>query len=255
MKEVLRLSPEKCDLFVKLFSKISQHTPKGAPIFIRNSKIIKGLSSSIVYLDLSTLFEKDDINLDILDHNKAVSLFRTIKTDDDIIIFDDENKNAYFVFYKLVSENNDVYCYFKLEKADEIIDQEEEIPDLSSYKLIDEIDIDKNTFKTIEKVFKITKPDTIEFLIKDNKISGISVPDGITLSFTKENKIDEDEKCLSLKSTDFLIFDGDNINVKIFTNDNNEFLALYTYTISEKGVNVDLKLCEVLADSLDEVEL
>lgn len=199
---ISEIPPANFDNIMKVL-KVLTKDGSTSSILIRNSQIKQETGSNLIEADLSKDLNQN-INLDIVD-SKYVRLFEQFRSGKVFIIDDSENS-------RFIITNGEIRLF--LPKQDQNVEQSVENYDLEKAQLICQKNIDKTTRNKIKNLSK--NAGYVEYLIKENDLKGIHIPD-IAVYIFKENlkepgisKLDETNADISLRSNSFLPIEAEN---------------------------------------------
>lgn len=206
-------------------------------ITIKNSKIKQALSGCNIEANMFEVFGKA-INLDIINPKKYINLFGQMKNNNNIFIIDDTENQRYLV------TNGEIRLF--LPKQDNLINNRDiDDIDLTKAEIVCSLTIEKNARTTINKL--MSNADYLEYLIQDNELKGIYIPDTAIYIFEQYQK---DEKALNLNETNA------DLNLRVINflpvEANTYFLTIYKFgpdkygsiTTCKIGGKIDVKIFE-----------
>jgi len=244
---ILTLEPAQFDFFTKIFTKISNNSSFES-ICIKDSILSRDLNTASIYINFTKLFGDKKVNLNILDHKKASKIFKSIKTDNQIIFIEDVDR--YLVTYPFTDvKGNQYYFTFSITKADDCNIKEPE--DFSTYNHVDKIVIEKDIFDTITKMAKTIGTDQVSLLFKDNKIKAIAISDNAIIKLDNDSDISPTNCELELICNSLMIFDAEEIEVDVYEKDN-KYTGVYKLQL---GYPIDFIVYETLKNVEEEIEL
>ena len=210
-------------------------------ISIRKSTVIKSNSDSIIQANMVSIWKDKNgnyVDLDIINPKKYIKLFEQFKSQNNIFIINDDENSRY------VLTNGEVKLF--LPKQDTIVDKNIETFDVSNGETICQTSVDKDIRRIIKNLSK--GQEHIDFLIQDNKLKGIYIPDTAIYTFAeyksdpKSQNVHETNADLSLKSTNFLPIEAENYNVYIIKNNDVHVML----TDCKIGGKIDVRIHEAL---------
>lgn len=204
---ICQFSPAKFDALVKVLGILDDKSV----IVIENSSICQSINNGtgILIADVSSLIEgNSSINLHILSPKKYLKYFKTIKGNSNIFVLDDPTNQRYLV------TNGDITIY--LPKQIEEFEKDAAPPDLSAATLIGQpLTIDKDVRSTITSMASESK--FVDFLIHQNQLKAISVPEIAIYSFKDyiKEQMDENKAELKLRTYSFLKVAGEEYKIAL----------------------------------------
>lgn len=194
-----QIPPAKFDSLLKVLNILVNDKDKSSndSIIIKNSIITQSSSGGVITTDIKEIFDGKLVDLHIINPKKYIKLFKNFKNNNDIFVLDD-NINSRFEI-----TNGEIKLF--LPKQIETLVEQTTIPDMSGYSVLCSIKVDKSTRNIITGLSSDTS--YIDYLIQDNLLKGIHVPDTAIYLFTdyigdaKAAKLDETNADLALRST------------------------------------------------------
>ena len=228
-------SPAKFDILIKVLSLFDK---SGETISIRNSNIVQKFGAAVANADISTLFDDQIVDIDIVQPKKYIKLFKQFKNNTNIDFIEDNSNNRYIV------SNGEIKLF--LPKQAQASDDDTLAPDFDDCVGLYEIKIDKETSKQL--VGLSSDSNYVEYLIQDEKLKGVHIPDTAIYLFNdflidpKATKLDETNADQMLRTGNFLSVPAEDylINIGKFKNDN-----FFSVTDCNTGV-VHVKIIETL---------
>jgi len=216
MQLVSTMNPAQFDSLIKTISLLE----KQECIIINNSKICQSISPgvTIIKTDLQPIIG-DNISMHILNPRKAIKLFKSIKGNSNIAIYDDSSQQRYVV-------TNGAVKAFLPKQASEL-DEGVTEPDLSEFSTVGKtITISKEIRSSISPV--LGECDHCELLIHDNQLKGVYVPETAVYLFEEyaNEPIDETNADINLKSYSFLGLDADTYDIIIGEKDKTYWMMI-----------------------------
>ncbi len=234
---IATISSGKWDAFVKILDILTKETDSS--VIISNSIITHTIHNSILKADISSVFEGDtSISLHIPNPKKWVKLFKQLSHDGNNFIINED---------KLFIVTNGEIRLFLPKQLNSVVD-ELKIPSLENTQTISESKITK---EVCDKILNLSKGiEFIEFLIKDNELKAVNVPDTATYIFqeylddSEIKNIDGTNADLSLRTSMFLPVNSDEYDMIIGRRNENYF----SYTTCNVGI-VPVEIYDTLDDS------
>lgn len=184
-KILVSFPPAKFDTFVKVLELFNKSTES---IKIQSSNIIQKFGPAVASADVSTLFDNQEIDIEIMKPSKYIKLFKNFRNNEDVKFIEDNTNNRYII-------TNDEIKLF-LPKQAMASDGDTLMPDFEDSESLFEIKIDKETAKQL--ISLSSGSNYVEYLIQDDKLKGIHVPDTAIYLFTEYIK---DPKAKTLDET------------------------------------------------------
>ena len=195
---ICQITPAKFDSLLKVLNVlITDKSSSNEVLIINNSSITQSASGAIVGCDIQDIFGSDKINLHIANPKKYIKLFKQFRNNSDIFILNDPDNSRFIV------TNGEIKLF--LPKQAETMVEQIKMPDLGNCTLICNLKVDKTTRNIISGL--AVGVDYIEYLIQDNLLKAIHIPDTAIYLFNdyindpKATKLDETNSDLSLRST------------------------------------------------------
>jgi len=220
---ITEISPANFDNMTKILAVLSKEN--NDTIMIRDSIITQSNVDNIIQADMSQILKNkknEAVSLDIINPKKYVNLFTQFSGNNNIfIVSDDENS-------RFIITNGEIKLF--LPKQDTTIQQNIESFNISDKKEeIATFTIEKNERKIIKNLSKGS--DYIEYLIKDNKVKGIHIPDIAIYIFPEYKKepniqdLNENNSDLNLRLNNFLPIEAEQYTTSIIK-DNDKYLSV-----------------------------
>ena len=190
-------------------------------IVIRGSRINETVQGSIITADVEKILGPN-INFEITDPKKHVDLFKSFKGNNNIFILDDPENTRYII-------TNGPIKIFLPKQVDQLVG-ETTPPDMSNAQGVCFKELSKDIKDDIKGLAKHS--DSIEYLIHNNEIKAMHIPDtGIYRfeEFIKDPdiaKLDETNAQLVLKSEFFLPVDADMYRIDIVKNQDGSMISV-----------------------------
>lgn len=194
---ICQVSPAKFDSLLKVLNVLITDKSSNDSLIIKNSAITQSTSGAIIGADIQDIFGSNKTNLHILNPKKYIRLFKQFRNNNDIFIINDVENSRFIV------TNGEIKLF--LPQQAETLVEEIKLPDLGTCTLICNIKVDKSTRNIISGL--AADVDYIEYLIQDNLLKAIHIPDTAIYLFNdylkdpKAIKLDETNSDLSLRST------------------------------------------------------
>jgi len=217
------ISPANFDNMTKILAVLSKENDD--TIMIRNSIITQNSVDNIIQADMSQIFKNKKgelVSLDIINPKKYVTLFTQFSGNNNIFIISDDENSRFIV------TNGEIKLF--LPKQDSMVQQSIESFVLSEKREnVANFTIEKNERKIIKNLSKGS--DYIEYLVKDNKVKGIHIPDIAIYIFPEYKKepgiqnLNENNSDLSLRLNNFLPIEAEQYNTSIIK-DGDRYLSI-----------------------------
>jgi len=205
MQLISTMNPAQFDSLIKTLALLE----KQDCIVIKDSVICQSISpgATIIKTDLKPIIG-DNISMHVLNPRKAIKLFKSIKGNSNVAIYDDSSQQRYVV------TNGGVKAFLPKQatELDECISE----PDLSEYTMIGKsVTISKEVRSSISPV--LGESEYCELLIHQGQLKGVYVPETAVYLFEEYAKepIDETNADMNLKSYSFLAIDADTYDIFI----------------------------------------
>jgi hypothetical protein len=237
-KLICKISPASFDQLTKILTTLE----KSGTITIKDSKITQSINKGIAILhtDVHKLIGSG-VNMHILSPEKAIRKFKLIKSNNDILVYDNEEMQRYEIRVEGL--------VVKLPKQIQEIEEEATLPTFEGVSNVGvPVLIDKNTAKMITGL--MTGNEYVELMIHNDQFKGIYTTEAtyILPQFNTE-QISESNAQHMLKSHVFLPVDGEDFTVQIgkgmgkfwlSTRANTGYLAIdiYEEVIETSGENM-----------------
>ena len=199
--KLCELEPAKFDALTKLLSLLQEFGSITINAGVIIQRIDKG--TAILYTSISKLIGQD-INLTILNPKKYIKLFKSVKGNNNVVIYDDPNYQRYII------TNGDIKLFLPKQLEDLTLTMAD-LPDFSGATILGTpIKIDTNYKNNIKSL--IGTEDHVDLLFEDQQLKSIYIPDTAVYtfaSFVGKTSIDENNADLMLKSYTFAIVDGE----------------------------------------------
>ena len=218
--QIAEISPGKFDNLTKVLDILRQGKPNA--ITIKDSYIHENVSGAVIVADVKSVFD-NEVNFQITDPKKHIDLFKTFKGNNNVFILDDPENVRYIL-------TNGPIKIFLPKQIDQLV-AETTAPDIQNANVICQKLISKEIRDEIRGISKHST--SIEFLIQENQIKAMHVPDTGIYRFSefikdpKVAKLDETNADLVLKSEIFLPVDSDSFNIRIVQKpDTGDFISV-----------------------------
>lgn len=183
-------------------------------INIRSSGIYQDINNGVAILmaNVASLIG-DDIDLDIMNPNKHIKLFKLLESDDlDVDIYDDDQNSQY------IATNGKVRIFLPKQIAS--VSPEENKPSYDGFvKYGEDITLDKDNKKEIEIIMKADSTiDSIDLLLKDGQLMGFEVKEtGVYLfpDYTDQTTLNSQTCDKVLKSFAFMNIPGEEFELML----------------------------------------
>jgi hypothetical protein len=232
---LVSFSPAKFDILIKVLSLFDK---SGETISIKGSSIVQKFGTAIANADISTLFDDQIVDLEIVQPKKYIKLFKQFKNNTNIDFIEDNTNNRYVV------TNGEIKLF--LPKQAQAASDDNLMPDFDDCKGLFEIKIDKETSKQL--IGLSGDVNYIEYLIQDDKLKGVHVPDTAIYLFNeflidpKASKLDETNADQMLRCGNFLSIPAEDYEINIGTLKNDNYFSV---TDCNTGL-VHVKIIETL---------
>ena len=223
---IAEITPAKFDSLVKILTLLDKSSDA---IMITGSNIIQPYKRGMLHADVSEIFDNKQIDLQIINPKKNVKLLKTFKSNSNIHIIDD-NDNARYIL-----TNGEIKLF--LPKQSNITGTTAQLPDFSNATQLCTAKLDKDASKTIDSL--ASDSNYIEYLIQDNKLKAIHVPDTAIyilsdyLKDPKVNKLDETTADLTLRTEVYLPVTADEFNITLGKLPDESY---FSYTVCDTGL-------------------
>jgi hypothetical protein len=229
---VVDLEPAQFDSFTKILNLLQDNSI----ISIRNSKIIQsvGKGSTFFTTDITSIIGPD-LDLDFSSPKRVISVFKLIKSANNIKIYDDAAMNR----YKLVSDES---IFYLLKSSQEVEDNNSIVPLESDLVVIGEtISLAGDSKNRAKNYISKTEKDYVDLLIEGNQLKAVYIPDDIIYHFNdfKNVNLDNANAELLLRSFSFLSIDGEEFHINL-TKHNNRYLVKTMVKTAFSGVIINV---------------
>lgn len=244
-KIIGQVSPADFDNMIKILTLLKKEKTVDA-ITIKDSKILQGTSNYIIEADMTKILQHDGntISFDILDPKTYVDLFKEFRSSNDIFILDDPENKRYLL------TNGEIRLQLPKKITDgENSDTSIKNIDISQLTPFCKRKIDKEERGMIKNLSKNTS--YIEYLIQDNLLKAMNIPDFAVYTFTdyindkNAKKLDETNSDLTLRTASFLPIDAESYDVEIFKKDD-KYVSI---TRCKIGGQIDVTISEFCDDT------
>lgn len=232
---LISFTPAKFDVLIKVLGLFDKSTDS---IKIQGSNIIQKYGPAIVSADVSTLFDDQVIDFEIVQPKKYIKLFKLFKNNNNIDVIEDNANNRYII------TNGEIKLF--LPKQVTALTDDNLMPDFNDCVGLYNVKIDKETSKQL--IGLSGDVNYVEYLIQDDKLKGIHVPDTAIFLFSeflidpKATKLDETNADQILKTGIFLTVPAEDYTIDIGKLKNENFFSI---TDCNTGV-VHVKIIETL---------
>jgi hypothetical protein len=240
-KIIAVISPGNYDNMIKILQVLNKDKGDDA-IIIRNSMIIQSQADCIIEANMSSVLKNkagELVSLDIINPKKYIKLLEQFKSQDDIFIIDDNENSRYVI------TNGEVRLF--LPKQDSKIEaQEAENFDMTNAQSICTLEVDKDIRRIVKNLAK--DQDYIDYLIQDNQVKAIHIPDTAVYTFPnfkndeKAQKLDETNSDMTLRSGNFLPVEADNYMIYIITLGKDKYASVADCKV---GGKIDIRVTEL----------
>lgn len=237
---IANITPADFDNITKILNVIIRENPTDN-LIIRQSKVKQGTADCIIEANMAKILHNRGnlIDLDIINPKRYVSLFSQFRSENNIFITDDPANSRFII------TNGEVRLF--LPKQQTTVAQQVQSLDTTNSQTICQRTIDKETRKVIKGFSK--DQDFIEYLIQDNIIKAIHIPDTAIVKFAefikdeKAAKLDETNADLTLRTSSFLPIDADSYTINILKQQDQSYAAITTCQI---GGLIDVVITELV---------
>lgn len=204
-KLICQITPANFDMLTKVLSLLEEQ----GIIIIQDSKICQHINkdTAILQTNIDTLIGKN-INFEILDAKKYIRLFKVIRGDNDIKLYDDENNKRYII-------TNDIITIF-IPQRDKTI-EEISLPAISEETILGQpLSFNQDTKDVIQNLIK--SENYTNLIIHQNQLKGIYVPETCVYlfpEFMEEKNVNESTAELLLKTYSFIRINGEDYNLSL----------------------------------------
>jgi hypothetical protein len=240
-KIIAVISPGNYDNMIKILQVLNKDKGDDA-IIIRNSMITQSQADCIIEANMSSVLKNkagELVSLDIINPKKYIKLLEQFKSQDDIFIIDDNENSRYII------TNGEVRLF--LPKQDSKIEaQEAENFDMTNAQSICTLEVDKDIRRIVKNLAK--DQDYIDYLIQDNQVKAIHIPDTAVYTFPnfkndeKAQKLDETNSDMTLRSGNFLPVEADNYMIYIITLGKDKYASVADCKV---GGKIDIRVTEL----------
>lgn len=182
---LVSFTPAKFDILIKVLSLFDKSNDS---ICIKSSNIVQKFGSAIANADISSLFDDQVVDLEIVQPKKYIKLFKQFKNNTNIDVIEDSANNRYVI------TNGEIKLF--LPKQATPTSDDTLMPDFEDCEMLHEMTIDKETSKQL--IGLSSDSNYIEYLFQDNKLKGVHIPDTAIYLF---NEFLEDPKAKNLDET------------------------------------------------------
>lgn len=232
------ITPANFDNMIKVLNVLIKERSSDS-IIIRESQIKQGAADCVIEADMSQVlnYNGNNIDLDIINPKKYVSLFGQFRNQNNIFIVDDPDNSRFII------TNGEVRLF--LPKQDDVLQQNTETISLENAASVCNSSIDKDTRKIIKGLAKDC--DYVEYLIQNDQLKGMHIPDTAVYIFEEYQKdstaanLDETNADLILRSSNFLPIDADGYDVTIYKLPNGDYASI---TDCKIGGQIDVRIAE-----------
>lgn len=240
-KIIAELTPGNYDNLTKVLNILNKDSGSDT-ISIKESTITQSNSDCIVQADMTSILKnKNDetVDLDIINPKRYLKLLEQFRSNNNVFIINDDENSRFTL------TNGEVKLF--LPKNDNVLEQEVETFDISNGETICQKQIDKDMRKIIKNLAK--DQDYIDFLIQDNELKAIHVPDTAIYTFPdfktdeKAQNLDETNADLALRCSNFLPVEADNYDLYIVKTGDEKYISITDCRI---GGKIDVRVSESL---------
>jgi hypothetical protein len=207
LNKLCELEPGKFDALTKLLSLLQEFGPITINAGVIIQKIDKG--TAVLHTSISKLIGQN-INLTILNPKKYIKLFKSIKGNNNVIVYDDPAYQRYII------SNGDIKLFLPKQLEDLSLTMAD-LPDFSKATILGSpIKIDANYKNNIKSL--IGSEDHVDLLFEGTQLKAMYIPDTAVYTFSSfvgKTTIDENNADLMLKSYTFAIVDGEEYTFNI----------------------------------------
>lgn len=206
-----QISPAKFDSLLKVLNVLISDKSSNESIVIKQSSITQSVNGAIISCNVLDIFDDKKIDLQIINPKKYLKLFKMFKNNNDIFILDDSD-NARFIV-----TNGEIKLF--LPKQIESLVEEIKLPDLGNFAGVCATKVDKTTRNIITGL--ASDANYIDFLVQDNSLKGIHIPDTAIYLFNefindpKSAKLDETNADLALRSVIYFSIPAEDYDINI----------------------------------------
>lgn len=219
---ICQITPAKFDSFLKVLNVLVSDKSSNDSLIIKESMVTQNVSGAIVSSNIEDIFDGKKIDLQIINPKKYLKLFKNFRNNNDIFIMDDTENSRFII------SNGEVRIF--LPKQIETLVEAVKLPDLSSSTGLCSIKIDKATRNIITGL--ANEAQYIDYLIQDDTLKGIHVPDIAIYLFSdyindaKAAKLDETNSDLALRSVAFLSIPAEDYEIAIGKNPDGSYVSV-----------------------------
>jgi len=210
-KILAQITPAMFDGFLKVLKLVVGDAKGNDAVIIKKSVITQDVKGAVITANLKNIFNGLEVDLHIVNPKKYFKLLKTFKNNNNIFIIDDED-NARYLF-----NNGEIRLFLPKQVSD--ISDSVEIPDVSNIELVCQKEIDKDSRDIIMGL--ASDVDYVEFLIQDDELKGIHIPDTAVYVFNeylndpKAANIDETNADLTLRTSVYFPVDANTYKIFI----------------------------------------
>ncbi|MBC8427585.1 MAG: hypothetical protein H8D97_01700 [Proteobacteria bacterium] len=233
MEKLTTILPNQWENLLDVLKPINNH----GSINIRSSSICQDINNGVAVLlaDVKTLIG-ENIDLDIMNPNKHLKLFKLLENkDNDVDIYNDPNNSQY------IATNGKIRVYLP-KQIESIIPDKPGHDGLAPYG--ESIKLDKDDKKEIDIIIKAESMDSTDLLIRNNQLMGFEVSGtGVYLfpGYTNESDLTSETADLVLKSFAFMIIPGEEFELFLGKYDGDKYTLI-------TGINTGLTTISLYED-------
>lgn len=216
---LVSFTPAKFDVLIKVLGLFDKSSDS---IKIQNSNIIQKYGPAVVSANVMTLFDNQSINIEIVQPKKYIKLFKLFKNNNNIDFIEDNSNNRYII------TNGEIKLF--LPKQAIAATDDTLMPDFDDCVGLYEVKIDKETSKQL--IGLSSDVNYVEYLIQDDKLKGVHVPDTAIFLFAdylidpKAVKLDETNADQILRTGIFLTVPAEDYTINIGKLKNGNFFSI-----------------------------
>ena len=220
------ITPAKFDSLVKILLLLDKSSDA---ITITKSDIMQQYNRGILHASVKEIFDGKEIDLQILNPKKNVKLLKQFKNNTNIYIIDDNENSRYIL------TNGEIKLFLPKQTENKL--SIVQMPDFSDSEMICSAKLDKDTANKIGGLG--SDSNYIEYLIQDDKLKGIHIPDTAIyilneyIQDPKASKLDETTADVSLRTEVYLPVNADEYNISLGKLNDGSY---FSYTVCDTGL-------------------
>ncbi len=237
---ICQISPAKFDSLLKVLNVLVPEKSSNEALVIKDSNITQNLSGAIVNANVEDIFDGKKIDLQIINPKKYLKLFKNFRSNNDIFILDDPDNSRFII------TSGEIRLF--LPKQIENLVESISLPDLSNCTEVCSIKVDKATRNIITGL--ANEADYIDYLIQDNLLKAIHIPDTAIYLFSNyigdpnASKLDETNADLALRSIAYFPIPAEDYEIVIGKQPDGSYISAMICNTGFIKVNV-IELLEI----------